>query len=167
VDFMDTGKKFENEIRQSLKKVKCFWFRIQDTNDVSRFVDRAIAEKQPADFMAVYKGTPILIECKTTRRKISFPLYYGKSASIPRHQIDYALENEKNGGRSFFLLRKDEARKKRVWAVTPQGVDKMYKKATKKSIKWEDIENSKESVELERIPNPVRWDLRKLWEQVL
>ena len=89
---------------------------------------KAIAEKQPADFMAVYKGTPILIECKTTRRKISFPLYYGKSASIPRHQIDYALENEKNGGRSFFLLRKDEARKKRVWAVTPQGVDKMYKK---------------------------------------
>ena len=43
-------KNFEAEVRASLKKVKCFWFRIQDTNDVSRFVRKAVAEKQPADF---------------------------------------------------------------------------------------------------------------------
>ena len=105
---MDTGKNFEGEVRASLKKVKCFWFRIQDTNDVSRFVRKAVAEKQPADFMAVFKGTAVLIECKTTKRTKSFPLFYGRSRSIPQHQIDYALENEKNGGRSFFLIRKDE-----------------------------------------------------------
>ena len=41
-----TGKNFETEIRRSLKdkRTKCFWFRIQDTNDVSRFVKQAIAE---------------------------------------------------------------------------------------------------------------------------
>ena len=160
---MDTGKGFENEIRQSLKKVNCFWFRIQDTNDVSRFVDKAIAEKQPADFMAVYKGTPILIECKTTRRKITFPLYYGKTRSIPKHQVDYALEIEKHGGRAFFLLRKDEPRKKRVFSLTATAVREMYKKAKKKSVKWEDIENNKGCLELERIPNPVRWNLSKLF----
>tara|TARA_R110002020_G_scaffold42341_1_gene124222 strand:- start:2213 stop:2707 length:495 start_codon:yes stop_codon:yes gene_type:complete len=164
---MDSGKNFEAEVRASLKKVKCFWFRIQDTNDVSRFVRKAVAEKQPADFMAVFKGTAVLIECKTTKRAKSFPLFYGRSRSIPQHQIDYALENEKNGGRSFFLLRKDEPRNKRVWALSPQTVRDMYKKAKRKSVKWEDIENMKGVTEVERIANPVRWNLRKLWQKLL
>ncbi len=60
---MDTGKGFENEIRQSLKKVKCFWFRIQDTNDVSRFVDKAIAE---AD---------IILETRTLLEWLLDPIY--------------------------------------------------------------------------------------------
>ena len=51
----NTGKNFENEIRRSLKGAKCFWFRIQDTNDVSRYVKKAVAEKQPGDFFAVYR----------------------------------------------------------------------------------------------------------------
>ena len=57
----NTGKNFENEIRRSLKKGGQFWFRIQDTNDVSRFVNKAVAEKQPGDFMAVYRGRAVLI----------------------------------------------------------------------------------------------------------
>ena len=56
----NTGKNFENEIRKSLEKADLWWFRIQDTNDVSRFVKKAVAEKQPADFMAVYRSRPIL-----------------------------------------------------------------------------------------------------------
>ena len=44
----NTGKNFENEISRSLKSGGQFWFRIQDTNDVSRFVKQAVAEKQPA-----------------------------------------------------------------------------------------------------------------------
>ena len=71
----NTGKNFENEIRRSLKGAKCFWFRIQDTNDVSRYVKKAVAEKQPGDFFAVYRSVPILIECKTTRNLTAFPLY--------------------------------------------------------------------------------------------
>ena len=35
----NTGKNFENEVRRSLKAGKQFWFRIQDTNDVSKFVE--------------------------------------------------------------------------------------------------------------------------------
>ena len=38
----NTGKNFENEIRKSLKGADCWWFRIQDTNDVSKFVKQAI-----------------------------------------------------------------------------------------------------------------------------
>tara|TARA_R100001594_G_scaffold112744_2_gene147576 strand:- start:31 stop:531 length:501 start_codon:yes stop_codon:yes gene_type:complete len=164
---VDSGKNFEGEVRTSLKKVRCFWFRIQDTNDVSRFVNKAVAEKQPADFMAVVRGTPILIECKTTKRSKSFPLWYGKSRSIPKHQIDYGLEIERNGGRSVFLLRKDEPRKKRVWCMTAQAVRDMYKNAKRKSVKWEDIAEMKGVIEVERLANPVRWNLAKLWRQLL
>ena len=57
----DTGKNFESEIRRSLKSSKhIWWFRIQDTNDINRFVKQAVAEKQPADFFTVYRGRPII-----------------------------------------------------------------------------------------------------------
>ena len=127
---MDSGKNFEGEVRKSLKKVKCFWFRIQDTNDVSRFVRKAVAEKQPADFMAVYKSTPILIECKTTKRSTSFPLWYGKSRSIPAHQINYGLrDREKRRPLNFFLIRRDKQRDKRVWALPASTVRDLYRRS--------------------------------------
>ena len=71
----DTGKNFENEIRRSLVASKhIWWFRIQDTNDINRFVKIAVAEKQPADFFSVYRGKPIMIEAKTSRNLTSFPM---------------------------------------------------------------------------------------------
>ena len=73
----DTGKNFEAEIRRSLRSSKhIWWFRIQDTNDINRFVKVAVAEKQPADFFTVYRSRPIMIEAKTSRNLTSFPLYY-------------------------------------------------------------------------------------------
>jgi len=93
----NTGKNFENEIRKSLNGADCWYFRIQDTNDVSRFVKQAIAEKQPADFLAVYRMRPVLIECKTTRNLTSFPLYYGSNRSIPTHQVKMALKAQQHG----------------------------------------------------------------------
>tara|TARA_R110000824_G_scaffold206523_3_gene391651 strand:+ start:1293 stop:1793 length:501 start_codon:yes stop_codon:yes gene_type:complete len=161
---MDTGKKFEAEIRASLKDANCFWFRIQDTNDVSRFVNQAVAEKQPGDFLAVYEGRPILIECKTSRRTKSFPLYYGGTPSIPPHQIDFGLEMEASGGHSIFLLRKDEPRNKRVWAIRPDGIIQLYHKSKKKSIPWDEIEKHPLSFEIQRLSSPVRWDLEKLFK---
>jgi|TARA_R100000049_G_C1935938_1_gene79808 recombination protein U len=156
---VDTGKNFENEIRKSLKKINCFWFRIQDTNDVSRFVKQAIAEKQPADFMAVYKGVPILLECKTSKRETSFPLYYSHTRAIPKHQVEAAQKIEKNGGKAFFLLRKDKPRAKRVFAVSYQTIQKFYR-GKRKSVKWEQIE--KEGIELTAFTNPVRWHLKPI-----
>ena len=100
----DTGKNFENEIRRSLKACDCWWFRIQDTNDVSRFVKQAVAEKQPADFMAVYRSRPVLLECKTTRNLTSFPLYYGATRSIPSHQIKLARQAQQHGALAFILI---------------------------------------------------------------
>ena len=84
----DTGKNFENEIRRSLKSSKhIWWFRIQDTNDINRFVKVAVAEKQPADFFTVYRGRPIMLEAKTSRNLTSFPLYYGSGRAIAKPDI--------------------------------------------------------------------------------
>jgi penicillin-binding protein-related factor A (putative recombinase) len=155
-----TGKNFEWEIRKSLDKFDCWWFRIQDTNDVSRFVKKAIAEKQPGDFFAVKDGRPILIECKTSRNKTSFPLYYNKTPAIPEHQIKYGKDLIEEGGEAWFFIRKDEPRNKRVFALTPYELDMIYCHANKKSVKWEIIETI--GTELPRLSKPVRYDLTEL-----
>ena len=163
----NTGKNFENEIRRSLKGAKCFWFRIQDTNDVSRYVKKAVAEKQPADFMAVYRSVPILIECKTTRNLTAFPLYYGATSSIPKHQVEYGKTLQRNGGISLILLRRDEPRNKTVYALTPEQVAYLYRTFGKdrKSVPWKWIEEH--STVVDRLAKPIRWNLVKLFTALL
>jgi penicillin-binding protein-related factor A (putative recombinase) len=155
-----TGKNFEWEIRKSLKDAGWWWFRIQDTNDVSRYVKKAIAEKQPGDFFAVKNGFPILIECKTSRNRTSFPLYYNKTRAIPEHQVQYGIDLEKSKGKAWFLIRRDEARNKRVFALKPSQIALLYDTTSRKSVKWNAIETL--GIELERLSNPVRYDLTKL-----
>ena len=161
----NTGKNFENEIRKSLQKADIWWFRIQDTNDVSRFIKQAVAEKQPADFMAVYRSRPILIECKTTRNLTSFPLYYGSSRSIPSHQVKMAMKAQRHGAVSLILIRRDEPRNKRVWAITPEQADYLYKKKDGKSIKWSWFHAN--AVELRRLKAPLRYHMIPLIEENL
>jgi|TARA_R100001460_G_scaffold17289_1_gene37334 penicillin-binding protein-related factor A (putative recombinase) len=131
---------------------------------VSRFVKQAIAEKQPGDFFAVYRMRPILIECKTTRNLTSFPLYYGSNRSIPTHQVKMALKAQQHGAVSLILIRRDEPRNKRVWAVTPEQVDYLYKKKDGKSIKWSWFQGN--AIELRRLKNPIRWNLNELFQEV-
>ena len=159
----NTGKNFENEIRRSLKGAKCFWFRIQDTNDVSRYVKKAVAEKQPGDFFAVYRSTPILIECKTTRNLTAFPLYYGATRSIPKHQVDYGKTLQRNGGISLLLLRRDEPRNKIVYALTPEQIAYLYDSfgKSRKSVPWKWFDEH--TVKVERLAKPIRWNLTKLF----
>ena len=135
----NTGKNFENEIRKSLHGADCWFFRIQDTNDVSKYVKQAIAEKQP--------------------------LYYGSSRSIPTHQVKMALKAQRAGAVSLILIRRDENRNKRAWAITPEQADYLYKKKDGKSIKWSWFHAN--AVELIRLKNPVRWNLNKLFEEVV
>ena len=160
----NTGKNFENEIRKSLNGADCWYFRIQDTNDISRFVKKAVAEKCPADFMAVYRMRPVLIECKTTRNLTSFPLYYGSSRSIQKHQIKMALQAQRHGALSVIIIRRDEPRNKRAWAITPEQADYLYKKKDGKSIKWSWFHAN--AIELRRLKNPIRWNLNELFEKI-
>lgn len=163
----DTGKNFENEIRRSLKGSKhIWWFRIQDTNDINRFVKVAVAEKQPADFFSVYRGKPIMVEAKTSRNLSSFPLYYSNTPSIAKHQIDAGIRLERAGGVSLILIRREEFRNKKVYAISAQQAKDLYRnKDNKKSIKWSWFEENAYIVE--RLKAPLRWNLHKLYEQVI
>tara|TARA_R100001594_G_scaffold23236_3_gene45056 strand:+ start:12820 stop:13332 length:513 start_codon:yes stop_codon:yes gene_type:complete len=161
----DTGKQFESEIRRSLKDANCFWFRIQDTNDVARFLPaQAVAEKQPGDFMSIYQGMAVLIECKTSKRETSFPLYYKDTRSIPEHQVDAAKRVEQHGGRAFFLIRHDQHRDKKVYAMTWRQINNLYK-GKRKSVKWEHIKTR--AIPVKRLKAPLRWDLEGLYRKVL
>ena len=163
----DTGKNFENEIRRSLKSSKhIWWFRIQDTNDINRLVKVAVAEKQPADFFTVYRGRPIMLEAKTSRNLTSFPLYYGSGRAIAKHQIEEGIKLERKGGVSLILIRREEYRNKKVYAITPSQARYLYsKKITKKSIKWKWFDEHAYIVE--RLKAPLRWNLQKLYEEAI
>ena len=163
----DTGKNFENEIRRSLKGSKhIWWFRIQDTNDINRFVKVAVAEKQPADFFSVYRGRPIMVEAKTSRNLSSFPLYYSNTPSIAKHQIDAGIRLERAGGVSLILIRREEFRNKKVYAISAQQAKDLYRnKDNKKSIKWSWFDENAYIVD--RLKAPLRWNLHKLYEQVI
>lgn len=163
----DTGKNFENEIRRSLQSSRhIWWFRIQDTNDINRFVKIAVAEKQPADFFSVYRGRPIMVEAKTSRNLTSFPLYYSNTPAIAKHQIEAGLKLERAGGISLILIRREEYRNKKVYAISPQQAKDLYRnKNNKKSIKWSWFEENAYLVE--RLKAPLRWNLHKLYEQVI
>jgi recombination protein U len=163
----DTGKNFENEIRRSLKSSRfIWWFRIQDTNDINRFVKIAVAEKQPADFFTVYRSTPIMLEAKTSRNLTSFPLYYAKTPAIAKHQIKAGLDLERAGGISLFLIRREEFRNKKCYAISAQQAKTLYsKKNSKKSIKWDWFEEH--AIQVQRLKAPLRWNLHKLYEEIL
>ena len=163
----DTGKNFENEIRRSLKSSRhIWWFRIQDTNDINRFVKQAVAEKQPADFFTVYRSRPIMLEAKTSRNLTSFPLYYGSGRSIAKHQIDEGLRLERKGGIGLILIRREEYRNKKVYAISPNQAKFLYSKAyDKKSVKWAWFDEHAYIVE--RLKAPLRWNLHKLYEEAL
>ena len=163
----DTGKNFENEIRRSLKSSRdIWWFRIQDTNDINRFVKQAVAEKQPADFFTVYRGRPIMVEAKTSRNLTSFPLYYGSGRSIAKHQIAEGIRLVRKGGISLILIRREEYRNKKVYAITPNQAKFLYSKAyDKKSVKWKWFEDHAHTVD--RLKAPLRWNLQKLFEEVI
>ncbi len=163
----DTGKNFENEIRRSLKSSRhIWWFRIQDTNDINRFVKIAVAEKQPADFFTVYRGRPIMLEAKTSRNLTSFPLYYGNTPAIARHQIREGERLVRAGGMSFILIRREEYRNKKTYAITPAQAKYLYSKAyDKKSVKWKWFEDH--AFQVERLKAPLRWNLQQLYEEAL
>ena len=163
----DTGKNFENEIRRSLKSSRhIWWFRIQDTNDINRFVKIAIAEKQPADFFTVYRSRPIMLEAKTSRNLTSFPLYYHHTHAIAPHQVRAGEKLVRAGGMSFILIRREEFRNKKCYAITPDQAKYLYSKAYgKKSVKWKWFEDHAHQVE--RLKAPLRWNLHKLYEETI
>ena len=104
---------------------------------------------------------------KPTRNLTAFPLYYGATRSIPKHQVDYGKTLQRNGGISLLLLRRDEPRNKTVYALTPEQVAYLYRSfgKSRKSVPWKWIEEH--STVVERLAKPIRWNLTKLFTTIL
>ncbi len=72
----------------------------------------------------------------------------------------------RKGGISLILIRREEFRNKKAWAVTPAQAKYWYSKKWKgKSVKWEWIE--KHCIPIERLKAPLRWHLQKVYEKVI
>ena len=106
-----------------------------------------------------------MLEAKTSRSRTAFPLYYGSGRSIATHQIDYALKLKKHGGIALILIRSEQPRNKKAWAITPAQAKYWYsKKWTAKSVKWAWIE--KHGKPIQRMKAPLRWNIEKLYETI-
>ena len=70
------------------------------------------------------------------------------------------------GGLSFILIRREEFRNKKCYAISAQQAKALYsKKTSKKSIKWSWFEEN--AYKVERLKAPLRWNLHKLYEEIL
>jgi penicillin-binding protein-related factor A (putative recombinase) len=69
---------------------------------------------------------------------------------------------QQHGAVSFIIVRRDEPRNKRAWAITPEQADYLYKKKDGKSVNWKWFHAH--AFELKRLKNPVRWELKSLFE---
>lgn len=133
------GKAFEYEIATSLKHIaqkvdRFVWYRIQDTQ-LLRFATankNITADTVPSDFMCIYKGKPVFIECKSTQNHSSYSLSY-----IKEHQVQDLMEINRCGGLGLFLLNRRKGGMG-CWAVTPEYINKI-KGEGKKSIKWTEL----------------------------
>ena len=107
-----------------------------------------------------------MLEAKTSRNLTSFPLYYGSGRSIAKHQITEGEQLVRKGGISLILIRREEYRNKKTYAITPTQAKYLYSKAyDKKSVKWSWSEEHAYIVE--RLKAPLRWNIQKLYEKVI
>jgi len=114
----------------------------------------------------VYRGRPIMLEAKTSRNLTSFPLYYGNTPAIAKHQINEGERLVRAGGMSFILIRREEFRNKKTYALTPSQAKYLYSKAFKrKSVKWSWFDEH--AYEVERLKAPLRWNLQALYEKAI
>ena len=75
-----------------------------------------------------------------------------------------SLQAQKHGALSVIIIRRDEPRNKRAWAITPEQADYLYRKKDGKSIKWSWFMGN--AIELRRLKNPIRWNLNELFEEI-
>ena len=95
----------------------------------------------------------------------AFPLYHGGKRSIPSHQVKLGIQAQRHGALSLILIRRDEPRNKRVWAITPEQADYLYSKKDGKSVKWSWFQGN--AVELRRLKSPVRYHMEELFEEMI
>lgn len=134
-----TGKAFEEDTRRSLQSFGAhhdqFWFmRLSDYRSWIAVSKKLLHSPQPADFMAIYRGVPYFIECKSTIRDRGWD-----SNFLKPHQHNSLCAIDKAGGSGWILIRHTVPYNNRTWAVSINLFDKLkaYLPGRRVSFSWD------------------------------
>jgi len=72
-----------------------------------------IIPKVVSDFICIYNGQTMFVECKSTVNKTSLPL-----GNIKAHQLEFAAKIEEAGGRYYFAIRHQVPRNSECFLIT-------------------------------------------------
>lgn len=104
-----------------------------------------VKESKFIDFVGVYKGKAIAIECKETKNKTSFPL-----SNIHEYQLEFIKQWNQLGGNAYLLINFDTH--KRVFLIEGNEFLEYIGSIEAKSIKYDwFLENTKEVENMEFI----------------
>lgn len=155
------GYIFESEIRLELyllsQEKGLFFHRLVDTHAFKRLIDyarkhgdRPLANftmpRQPADYMAVYRGQITFIECKSSKVKTSFSFkraFYKSQSGA--YQLEQAHKILKAGGQYWFTICRRVPYEMKIYAIRPQVLQRLLNRvlrAKKASVKWEIVEKN-------------------------
>lgn len=113
------------------------------------------------DFLAVWNGIPVAIECKATRNETSFSF-----DRVKPWQVEALQKMQENGGRSYILINTRRRRIQRAYILPITEyirLRELYASEGRKSIPLEDL---KELPQLNRL-NPAGWDIRPLFSEAV
>jgi len=128
---------------------RTFWKSLKEWKDetggfVHRFNDsgywvgrKRMSVPQPADFMLIHNGTPLMLELKSSRHEPSFPI-----GNIREHQLDSLIDFKCAGGIAGFLIaRTSKTRGQTAYYVDVGDYQRNILTSPKKStVKWDIIE---------------------------
>lgn len=169
---MSIGYIFEKEVAESLDNLQVesplFYMKMVDTHAFDSLrKEGLILPKVPADYLIVYKGHAMFLECKSSRSKISYDLNW-----IKQHQIDSACDLEKAGATYYFLIcNRSERNKFYILVLKPNTIRKLCAEpfATTRdnikrlhSIRWDDLEVLS-YLKINSSPESQRWELQPIF----
>jgi len=156
-----TGKAFEEDTRRSLQSFGAshdnFWFmRLSDYRSWIAANKKLINVKQPADFMAIYRGVPHFIECKSTVRDMGWDTNFLKP-----HQHDSLCEITEAGGHGWVFIMHKVPYNNSAWAVSIDLFDRLKAGLPPRrvSFRWELLDA--EAIPLSRTGRV--WDLAPIF----
>jgi len=138
-----TGKVFEAEIRRSLKAFEethdnFWWMRLSDYRTWIAANPKLINARQPADFVAIFRGIAHFFECKSTQMARGWNCTY-----LRPHQHESLNAIHAAGGRAWILIRNHSVKyHNSAWALSIYEYDWLrdHLPPTRASFSWEAID---------------------------
>ena len=163
------GYKFESITQKSIEETYpgAFVYKLIDTHSIEGLLtmlkknhiqyQNFLVPKVPADFIAVFGGHTVWVECKNTVNRTSFPL-----GNIKKHQLEFATLIEENGGKYYFAIRRQEARNNEAFLITVNDIIRLTQKSGRKSLNWTDVRKDEYIIKLPQVKGS-KFDMRGLF----